>query len=51
MRIAAPAPASAPALAQDNFIRYLENCLFYLTYKIEIVTIYKNFFSDHNFFQ
>ncbi len=42
-----------PAPAQDSFIRHIENCLFfcYLTSENKIViTIYKNFFSDHDFF-
>jgi hypothetical protein len=45
------APAQAPAPAQDSSIRYLEiNDLFDLSNWIKIVTIYKSFFSNHDFF-
>ncbi len=46
IRISAQAPAPAP----DSFIRYSENYLFDISYRIKIVTIYKNFFSNHDFF-
>jgi hypothetical protein len=51
IRIAAPnrAPSPAPAPTQGSFIRYLENNFFVLSNRIKIVTIYKNFFSNHDF--
>jgi hypothetical protein len=34
----------------DSFIKFLENGFLDLTIEIKIVTIYKNFLSDHDFF-
>jgi hypothetical protein len=47
-KIFLPAPVPAPAL--DSNIRYLENYLFDLSYRIKSVTIYKNNISTHDFF-
>ncbi len=44
-RVSAPVPAPAP----ESFIKYLVNYLFDLN-KIKTVKIYRNFFSNHDFF-